>query len=158
MFLFGPAVVLSAFLLFLVQPLAGKHLLPHLGGSAAVWSACLLFFQTALLAGYLYAHALTRWLRPRKQALVHSAALLACLLLPRPAIETGPGASHLIASLIRSIGLPYLILSATGPLLMHWYSLARPAGQPYRLSAWSNAACAAALLSFPFFWEARSQN
>lgn len=155
MYLFGPAVVLSAFLLFLVQPLAGKHLLPHLGGSAAVWSACLLFFQTALLAGYLYAHALTRWLRPRQQAVVHSAALLACLLLPRQAIETGPGASHLIASLIRSIGLPYLILSATGPLLMHWYSLARPAGRPYRLSAWSNAACAAALLSFPFFWEAR---
>ncbi len=155
MFLFGPAVVLSAFLLFLVQPLAGKHLLPHLGGSAAVWSACLLFFQTALLAGYLYAHALTRWLRPRQQTLVHSAALLACLLLPRPAIETGPGAPHLIAALIRSIGLPYLILSATSPLLMHWYSLMHPAGRPYRLSAWSNAACAVALLSFPFFWEAR---
>ncbi len=155
MFLFGPAVVLSAFLLFLVQPLAGKHLLPHLGGSAAVWSACLLFFQTALLAGYLYAHALTRWLRPRQQAVAHSAALLACLLLPRAAIETGPGATHLIASLVRSIGLPYLVLSATSPLLMHWYSLARPAGRPYRLSAWSNAACAAALLSFPFFWEAR---
>jgi hypothetical protein len=155
MFLFGPAVVLSAFLLFLVQPLAGKHLLPHLGGSAAVWSACLLFFQTALLAGYLYAHALTRWLRPRQQAVTHSTALLACLLLPRAAIETGPGATHLIASLVRSIGLPYLILSATSPLLMHWYSLTRPAGRPYRLSAWSNAACAAALLSFPFFWEAR---
>ncbi|MBL0158660.1 MAG: fused MFS/spermidine synthase [Bryobacterales bacterium] len=155
MFLFGPAVVLSAFLLFLVQPLAGKHLLPHLGGSAAVWSACLLFFQTALLAGYLYAHALTRWLRPRQQAIAHSTALLACILLPRSAIESGPGASHLIASLARSIGLPYLILSATSPLLMHWYSLTHPNGRPYRLSAWSNAACAAALLSFPFFWEAR---
>lgn len=155
MILFGPAVVLSAFLLFLVQPLAGKHLLPLLGGSAAVWSACLLFFQTALLAGYLYAHALTRWLRPRQQAIAHSAALLACLFLPRSPIETGPGAPHLIASLIRSIGLPYLILSATSPLLMHWYSLTHPGGRPYRLSAWSNAACAVALLSFPFFWEAR---
>lgn len=149
------ATVLSAFLLFLIQPLAGKQLLPLFGGSAAVWSACLLFFQFALLAGYLYAHALTRWFRPRQQALLHGACLLACLAVPRFGFTTGAGSAHVLTTLASGVGLPYLLLSTTSPLLQHWHSLLHPGGQPYRLSAWSNGACAAALLSFPLLWEPR---
>lgn len=155
MLLIGPAVVLGAFLLFLVQPLEGKRLLPLFGGSGAVWSACLLFFQTVLLGGYLYSHALTRRLRPARQALVHAGAILACLLAPRLTSAAGGGSAHVLAALSREVGLPYFLLSATSPLLQHWYSLLAPEGRPYRLSAWSNAACAAALVSFPFLLEPR---
>ena len=81
----GAAVVAGAFLLFLVQPMAGKVLLPLYGGSAAVWSACLLFFQSVLLLGYVYAHFLARALKPRAQAAAHGAVVLACVLLPRAA-------------------------------------------------------------------------
>ncbi len=155
MLLIGPAVVLGAFLLFLVQPLAGKQLLPLFGGSASVWTACLLFFQTVLLIGYLYAHAVTRRLRPAHQAMLHAAAVAACILAPRLAVSAGGGSVHVLVALARSVGLPYLLLSATSPLLQHWYALLQPEGRPYRLSAWSNAACAAALLSFPLFFEPR---
>jgi len=153
--LLAAATVLSAFLLFLIQPLAGKQLLPLFGGSGAVWSACLLFFQFALLAGYLYAHALTRWFRPRQQAVVHCASLLVCLAVPRFEFTTGAGSAHVLTTLAAGVGLPYLVLSTTSPLLQHWHSLLQPGGRPYRLSAWSNGACAAALLSFPLLWEPR---
>lgn len=153
MLLIGPAVVLGAFLLFLVQPLEGKRLLPQFGGSGAVWSACLFFFQTALLAGYLYSHVITRRLRPARQALVHSLLILVCALSPRFASDFGGGSAHVLAALTRSVGLPYLLLATTSPLLQHWYALLRPDGKPYRLSAWSNAACALALLSYPFLLE-----
>jgi len=153
MLLFGPAVVLSAFLLFLVEPLAGKQMLPLFGGSAAVWSACLIFFQLALLGGYLYAHALTRWCTPRRQALIHSLTLIACLAIPHAELTGGGHSPSVLVALTRTVGLAYLLLSATSPLLQHWHSLLHPGGRPYRLSAWSNAACAVALLSFPFFWE-----
>src|SRR5215467_4625619 len=87
--LFGPAIFLSAFLLFLVQPILGKIILPWFGGSAGVWAACLLYFQTSLLAGYAYAHGLRTFLRPKQQALVHIVLLVASLLLlpilPSPA-------------------------------------------------------------------------
>lgn len=155
MSLFAPAVVLSAFLLFLIQPLAGKQMLPLFGGSAAVWSACLLFFQFALLAGYLYAHAITRWLRPRQQAVFHGAVVLGCLAAPRGELTVGNGSLHLLYALSTTVGLRYLLLSATSPLLQHWHATLHPEGRSYRLSAWSNAACAVALLSFPLFWEAR---
>lgn len=155
MSLFAPAVILSAFLLFLIQPLAGKQMLPLFGGSAAVWSACLLFFQFALLAGYLYAHAITRWLRPKHQAIFHGAVVLGCLAAPRAELSTGTGSLHLIYALTTTVGLRYLLLSATSPLLQHWHATLNPGGRSYRLSAWSNAACAVALLSFPLFWEAR---
>jgi SAM-dependent methyltransferase len=155
MLLIGPAVVLGAFLLFLVQPLEGKRLLPLFGGSGAVWSACLLFFQTVLLGGYVYSHALTRRLRPVHQGLAHMATVLLCLLAPRLATSAGGGSAHVLAALSREVGLPYFLLSATSPLLQHWYALLSPEGRPYRLSAWSNAACAAALVSFPFLLEPR---
>ncbi|MBI4893620.1 MAG: fused MFS/spermidine synthase [Acidobacteria bacterium] len=155
MLLIGPAVVLGAFLLFLVQPLEGKRLLPLFGGSGAVWSACLLFFQSVLLVGYLYSHALTRRLRPAHQASVHAVTVLACLLAPRFAASSGGGSASVLAALAISVGLPYFLLSTTSPLLQHWYSLLHPLGKPYRLSAWGNAACALALVSFPFLLEPR---
>ncbi|MBI5084289.1 MAG: hypothetical protein HZB13_06800, partial [Acidobacteria bacterium] len=155
MLLLGPAVVLSSFLLFLIQPLAGKQMLPLFGGSAAVWSACLLFFQTALLAAYLYAHALTRLLRPRTQALAHAGVVLAALALPQGELKAWGAQAGVLAALVASVGARYFLLASTSPLLQHWFGLLRPEGKPYRLSAWSNAACAAALVSFPFLWEPR---
>lgn len=151
----GPAVVLGAFLLFLVQPMAGKMLLPLYGGSAAVWSACLLFFQSVLLLGYLYAHLLARALKPRAQAAVHTVVLLACVLLPRAAPAEGSDAAHVLLALAGAVGLPYFLLSAASPLMQHWLGLLDARARPYRLSAWSNAACAVALLAFPFVFEPR---
>lgn len=151
----GPAVVLGAFLLFLVQPMAGKMLLPLYGGSAAVWSACLLFFQSVLLLGYLYAHLLARALKPRAQAAAHAMVVLACVLLPRAAPAEGSDAAHVLLALAGAVGLPYFLLSATSPLMQHWLGLLDARARPYRLSAWSNAACALALLAFPFVFEPR---
>lgn len=151
----GPAVVLGAFLLFLVQPMAGKLLLPLYGGSAAVWSACLLFFQSVLLLGYVYAHFLARALKPRAQAAAHGAVVLACVLLPRAAPQEGSDAAHVLLALAGAVGLPYFLLSTTSPLMQHWLGLLDARSQPYRLSAWSNAACALALLAFPFLFEPR---
>lgn len=152
----GPAVVLGAFLLFLVQPMAGKMLLPLYGGSASVWSACLLFFQSVLLLGYLYAHFVARALKPRAQAAAHAIVLAACVLLPRAAPQEGSGAAHILLALAGAVGLPYFLLSTTSPLMQHWLGLLDARSQPYRLSAWSNAACALALLAFPFLLEPRA--
>jgi len=153
MLLIGPAVVLGAFLLFLVQPMAGKALLPLFGGSAAVWSACLLFFQSVLLLGYFYAHVMARRLEPRAQAAVHAAFALVCLLAPRVPPRAGGDSAHVLLALAGSVGLPYLLLATTSPLLQHWLALLDPQARPYRLSAWSNAACALALIAFPFALE-----
>ncbi|MCS7043118.1 MAG: fused MFS/spermidine synthase [Bryobacteraceae bacterium] len=151
----GPAVVLGAFLLFLVQPMAGKRLLPLFGGSAAVWSSCLLFFQSVLLAGYVYAHLLARRLEPRRQAVLHALVALACLLAPRVPPRAGGDPLHVLLALAGTVGLPYFLLSTTSPLLQHWLALADSRSRPYRLSAWSNAACALALVAFPFLLEPR---
>lgn len=153
--LIGPAVVLGSFLLFLVQPVAGKRLLPLFGGSAAVWSACLLFFQSVLLLGYLYAHVLARALQPSRQALLHGVVALACLMAPPVAPRAGGDPLHVLLALAGAVGPPYFLLSTTSPLLQHWLGLADEGARPYRLSAWSNAACAAALLAFPFLLEPR---
>ncbi len=151
----GAAVVLGAFLLFLVQPVAGKLLLPLYGGSAAVWSACLLFFQTALLGGYFYAHWIARRLPPRRQALAHLLVVIACTAAPRVPPQAGSGSLHAFLALAGAFGLPYFLLSATSPLMQHWLGLLDSQSRPYRLSAWSNSACAAALLAFPFLLEPR---
>lgn len=151
----GPAVVLGAFLLFLVQPMAGKRLLPLFGGSAAVWSSCLLFFQSVLLLGYFYSHVLARRLDARRQAVVYGLTALACLLAPRLPPHAGGGPLDVLLVLAGSVGLPYFLLSTTSPLLQNWLALADPDSRPYRLSAWSNAACALALLAFPFLLEPR---
>lgn len=153
--LIGPATVLGAFLLFLVQPMAGKRLLPLFGGSAAVWSSCLLFFQSVLLLGYLYAHLLANRLPPRGQAAVYGLTTLVCLLAPGLPPRAGGGPLDVLLSLAGSVGPAYFLLSAASPLLQNWLAVADASARPYRLSAWSNAACAVALLAFPFFLEPR---
>lgn len=163
MALYGAAVFLGAFLLFQVQLLAARALLPAFGGSAAVWTACLLFFQAALLLGYLYAHALAGRLSAARQALVHSAVLLAGLPvvpLALRAAPAGPGqgdpAAQILLSLLRLVGLPYMALAATSPLLQAWAGAGASAGKrssPYRLYALSNAGSLLGLLGYPLLVE-----
>lgn len=153
-------IFLSAFLLFQVQPLIGKIILPWFGGSAAVWSAALLFFQVVLLFGYLYAHLLIRFLSGRAQMNLHVALLItSCALLPilpspswrMPVV--GDPTLRILLTLGSSVGLPYFLLSATGPLLQTWYVQRSGSAVPYRLFALSNAGSLLALLSFPFLVE-----
>jgi hypothetical protein len=150
----------GAFLLFLVQPLIGKYILPWFGGAPAVWTTCMLFFQMLLLGGYAYAHVSARWLKPRAQALLHLALLLAALaLLPiTPADSWKPGDAadptlRILGLLLASIGLPYFVLAATSPLMQHWFSRTNPGVSPFRLYALSNVGSMLALLSFPFYFE-----
>ncbi|HMJ63360.1 MAG TPA: hypothetical protein VK493_16440, partial [Bryobacteraceae bacterium] len=146
------AISLSAFLLFMVEPLVAKRILPWFGGSAAVWSTCLVFYQTALLVGYLYARLAARYLKPLAQAVLHIAILLASLaLLPiGPAERWKPTASgeptwQILYMLAATIGLPFVTLSATSPLLQSWLSR-RGDEAPYWLFAVSNLFSLAALL------------
>jgi len=162
MFAYALAIFVGAFLLFQVQPLIGKYILPWFGGGPGVWTTCMLFFQTVLLAGYAYAHLLSRWFRPRAQVVIHLVLLTAAvLLLPiTPADAWKPTGNEdpilrILGLLLASIGLPYFILSSTGPLMQHWFSLARPGASPYRLYALSNVGSLLALVSYPFFFEAR---
>ncbi len=150
----------GAFLLFQVQPLIGKYILPWFGGGPGVWTTCMLFFQVLLLGGYAYAHFTSRWLRPRAQAVVHFVLLAAALaLLPiTPSDSWKPhGGSNptlqILALLAVSLGLPYFVLSTTGPLIQQWFSRARPGVSPYRLYALSNVGSLLALVSYPFFFE-----
>lgn len=152
------AVFLGAFLLFLVQPLIGRIIVPWFGGGAPVWTASLVFFQTALLAGYAYAAFVTRQLSPRAQAGVHMALLAASLLTiplsPDPAwkpTDDAMPAPRILALLATSIGPTYLLLAAGGPLLQAW--LARRGTVPWRLFALSNLASLAALIAYPFLIE-----
>ena len=158
-------IFVSAFLIFLVQPLIAKQILPWFGGSAAVWATCLLFFQTALLAGYAYADAVTRWLSLRRQALLHTALLaLAALTMPiivadgwRPIGDEEP-ISRILLLLTATIGLPYFLLATTTPLVGAWYARQFQAAAPYRLFALSNFASLLALLGFPFLIEPQLGN
>ena len=154
------AIFLGAFLLFQIQPLMGKFLLPWFGGGPGVWTTCLLFFQTLLIGGYAYAHWLSN-LRPlRRQAGIHLSLLVVSLaMLPitpgsfwKPTAGTEPVARILLL-LLANVGLPYLLLAATGPLFQRWASLREPNVAPYRLYALSNAGSLLALLSFPFCFE-----
>ena len=162
MTLYAATIFLSAFLLFQVQPLIAKIILPWFGGSAAVWSAALLFFQLMLLAGYGYAHLLIRFLKSRVQAVCHSALLVAsCALLPiLPSPSWKPGALgdptwRILAALTATVGLPYFLLAATSPLLQAWYVRHRDRAMPYRLFALSNLGSLLALVSFPVLVEPR---
>ena len=160
MTLYAVTIFLSAFLLFQVQPLIAKMILPWFGGSAAVWSASLLFFQLLLLAGYGYAHLSIRFLRPRVQMLVHVALLLgSCAFLPvvpnpgwRPTQADDPTA-RILMLLAATIGLPYFLLSSTSPLLQAWLVRRTGSSVPYRLFALSNFGSMLALVSFPFLVE-----
>jgi spermidine synthase len=157
------AVFLSAFLLFLVQPLFGKMVLPLLGGSPAVWNTCMLFFQAALLGGYLYAHLTSSRLTVRRQAAVHLALLaLAALALPvglRGAAPEGGAAPipWLLGLMAVTVGAPFLVLSGTGPILQRWFSRSghAHAADPYPLYAASNLGSALALIAYPLLMEPR---
>jgi hypothetical protein len=157
---FGVTILLSAFLLFQVQPLVSKAILPWFGGCAAVWTTCMLFFQVVLFAGYVYAHLLQQWLRPRRQVAFHlGLAVVAFLLLPiapsdywKPTDESNP-TWQILVLLTATVGLPYFALSATSPLVQAWFSQAHPGRSPYRLYSLSNVGSLAALLSYPFVFE-----
>lgn len=153
-------ILLSAFLLFLVQPIVGRQILPWFGGTPGVWTTCLVFFQTALLGGYAYAHAVTRALDARRQAYVHIALLAASLALlpivPSAALKpTGDedAALRILVLLGLTIGLPYFLLSATGPLLQSWVAHRFERRTVYRLFALSNFGSLLGLLAFPFVIE-----
>jgi len=160
MLLYAATIFLSAFLLFQVQPIIAKIILPWFGGSSAVWSTCMLFFQLALLAGYLYAHWLYRKLGGRKASIVHIVLLAGSLatlpILPSTAWKTGAVENpslRILALLTVTIGLPYFLLSSTSPLLQAWYARSRKSAMPYRLFALSNFASMLALLTYPFLVE-----
>ena len=160
MLVYAVTIFLSAFLLFEVQPMIGKIILPWFGGAAAVWSTCLLFFQAALLAGYLYAHCSTRYLKPRHQAFLHIGLMAVSLaLLPiipsatwKP-VQAGDPSMRILLLLTATIGLPYVLLSTTSPLLQAWYVAAKPGAVPYRLFALSNLGSLLALFTFPVLVE-----
>jgi hypothetical protein len=156
---YAATIFLSSFLLFLVQPIIAKQILPWFGGSAAVWTTCLVFFQSVLLAGYAYADATTR-LGARRQAMLHVALLivsLACLPIIastgwKPQGDEQP-IGRILLLLVATIGLPYFLLSTTTPLLQSWYWRRFQSAVPYRLFALSNFASLLALLGFPILFE-----
>jgi thiosulfate reductase cytochrome b subunit len=157
---YGFAIFSSAFLLFQVQPLIAKIILPWFGGGAEVWIVCLMFFQLALLLGYSYAHLLTESFRPRAQRWIHATVIAASFLvlpiLPRASWKPiGPEtpAVHVLLLLGVTVGLPYFVLSSTSPLLQAWYARTRAGSAPYRFYALSNAGSMLALLSYPVLIE-----
>ena len=158
--LFAGTIFNSAFLLFLVQPLIAKQILPWFGGSAAVWTVCMVFFQSLLLGGYAYADALSRRVPARRQAIVHSLLLLASLAsLPilastawKPAAGDDPTLA-ILGLLVATIGLPYFLLSSTGPLLQAWLARADWGLSVYRYFSLSNAASLLSLLAYPVLIE-----
>lgn len=160
MVLYALTIFCSAFLLFQVQPIIARMILPWFGGSAAVWAACMLFFQVVLVLGYLYAHWSIRYLRPKQQALLHLALLALSILLlpvtPNPSWKPAGGQDpvlRIVGLLGVTVGLPYFLLSTTGPLMQAWYARAFRVAFPYRLFALSNFGSMLALLSYPVLFE-----
>lgn len=157
---FAATIFLSAFLLFQVQPLISKSILPWFGGTPAVWTTCMLFFQMVLFGGYVYAHLLSEKLQPRHQVFVHLGVVLAAMaFLPIvPATAWKPDGSEepalrIVLLLAATVGLPFFVLSTTGPLLQQWYSHTSTRTSPYRLYALSNAGSLIALVTYPFAVE-----
>lgn len=163
---FALTIFLGAALLFSVQPMIARTALPVLGGSPAVWTTCMLFFQSALLAGYAYAHVLTSRFTIRRQALVHGAVLVCAFLVPP--IAAAPLGSldfdsraaptlALLSWLTRSAALPFVVVATTAPLLQRWFAAtSHPAARdPYFLYAASNAGSLTALVAYPFWIERR---
>lgn len=152
------AVVMSAALLFTTEPMITRMLLPRFGGSASVWSVALVFFQGALLLGYLYAHGLIGWLGPRGSVIVHVLVLVAGTMFLPPVLPVlaagGSPTIGVLASLAAVIGLPFVALSANAPLLQAWYASGEGKPRdPYPLYAASNAGSLVALLAYPFVIE-----
>jgi hypothetical protein len=169
---FAVTLFVSAFILFLVQPIIGKLILPKLGGTPQVWNTCMVFFQTMLLLGYFYTHFVTNRLRPRMQLILH------CILLAAPILILTPGFLNISAPfdyirgswtpplgsnpilptltlLLMVVGLPFLVVSTTAPLLQKWFALTdHPAAKdPYFLYGASNFGSMLSLLAYPFFIE-----
>src|SRR5580704_10546740 len=168
---YGLTIFCGAFLLFQVQLILGKYLLPWFGGAAAVWTTCMLFFEILLLGGYAYAHFLSNKLNGPRQFMLQVvilglSALLIVLgvlfwktpLLPgpswRPASADFP-VSHILQVLLVAVGLPFLCLSASAPLLQSWFARAYPDKSPYRLYALSNIGSLLGLATYPFLVEPR---
>ena len=168
-FLLGSTVFLSAFLLFLIQPMAAKAMLPTFGGTSAVWVTCLVFYQSVLLFGYAYADRLNEWLGVRSRGWLHFAALLVSMaFIPLQILNSSTGRSFselpivgVLSLLSVTLGLPYLLLSATGPLLQAVHHARLPSRNVYRLYSTSNLASLVSLVVYPFtierFWPVETQ-
>jgi hypothetical protein len=157
---YAVTIFLGAFLLFQIQPLMGKFIIPWYGGLPSAWTGCLIFFQGGLLAGYLYAHLFVRYLAPRSQAILHTLLLASCLaLLPiAPGSEWKPApGTHSMGGIFlllgAAVGLPYLLLASTGPMTQAWFYRSFPTGAPYRLFALSNLGSMLGLITYPFLFE-----
>ncbi len=160
--MFGVALFLGAMLLFLLEPLFGRLVLPRLGGAPSVWNTCLVFFQITLLAGYLYAWASARFLAPRTQVWVHGGLVIVALavlpvrIVPEWAPSAGAGpVLWLLGVMTVSIGLPFLVVSTTAPILQHWFSRTDhpDAADPYFLYQASNLGSMAGLIAYPLLLE-----
>ncbi|MEZ6096189.1 MAG: fused MFS/spermidine synthase [Pirellulaceae bacterium] len=157
---FALTIFLSAFLLFQVQPIIARYILPWYGGSPAVWTTCMLFFQCALVLGYAYSDGVVRRLGHRRQVVVHLVLLVLSLFLlpiiPDDSLKWKPGADPAISILwllALTIGANYMLLATTGPLLQSWFSRAFPGKSPNRLFALSNFGSLLALLGYPVLFE-----
>ncbi len=156
---FALAIFTSAFLVFQVQPIIARFILPWYGGTPGVWTTCMLFFQLGLLAGYLYAHLLAKHLQLKQQTIVHGCLLILSLfLLPiTPELpessQSSPQILEILKVLTASVIFPFILLSASAPLLQHWFANAHPGKSPFRLYALSNVGSLLALLSYPFLVE-----
>jgi hypothetical protein len=159
---FVAAVCASAFLIFLVQPIVGKRILPWFGGAPAVWTLCLAFYQSALFLGYGYAHLLIRLATPAQQLGVHALVIaVAAMLMPvlpgdtwLPHEHTNPSV-QILTMLAANVALPFMALASTGPLVQAWFARRHPQQSPYPLYAFSNAGSLVALLAYPFLIEPR---
>lgn len=158
--LIAVTIFLGAFLLFQVQPLVGRFLLPWFGGSPEVWTTCMLFFQLFLLASYGWAHLCIRFLTPRQQSLAQIGLLVIAAVtlsvVPADSLKPSPTDNPILKILLicaASVGLPYFLLSTTGPVLQSWFARLLPGQSPYRLYALSNTGSLMALVSFPLFFE-----
>lgn len=157
--LFIAAIFLSAFLLFFIQPVLAKYMIPQFGGSSFVWVTSLLFFQTALLVGYGYAYFLTKFFSAKKQAIIHFLLLLfSCYFIPihigqASVLENAWPPLQVIHLLTYSILLPFIVLSASSPLLQHWYCTLKQTDYPYYYYSISNAGSLLGLLGYPLFLE-----
>jgi hypothetical protein len=151
-------IFISSLLLFLIQPMMGKSLLPLYGGSAGVWTTVMLFFQAGLLLGYAYSHWSSR-LRPAAHTALHLLLLVAggfaVAIGPQPAVPGGAPVIQILTTLSVSIGLPYVLLCSTGPLVQAWWARFEKTHSPYRLFALSNVASLGALLLYPVLIEPR---
>ena len=157
--IYGLVIFVSAYLLFQVQPLTSKSILPWFGGTPSVWTTCMLFFQLLLFAGYLYAHLLSSHLKPKSQLVTHvvlMALALTASVLPdagwKPTGAENP-TLQIVLMLSVSIGLPFFVLSSNGPLVQNWFSRAQKGRSPYHLYALSNVGSLLGLLLYPFFIE-----